>query len=56
MDASVVNIEQLDQKQYWMERMVDNVSQNWFTCWQFQPVLNGYWKQEQTPGSYQGGS
>jgi hypothetical protein len=26
MDASVVNIE-LDQKQYWMERMVDNVSQ-----------------------------
>jgi hypothetical protein len=27
VDASVVNIEQLDQKQYWMERMVDNVSQ-----------------------------
>ncbi len=27
MDASVVNIEQLDQKEYWMERMVDNVSQ-----------------------------
>lgn len=27
LDASVVNIEQLDQKQYWMERMVDNASQ-----------------------------
>jgi hypothetical protein len=27
---------------------------NRFTCWQFEPVLNGYWKQEQTPGSSQG--